>query len=230
MPSYAKRELPPCPGNPDDFKLVNFREKYYWRLKRGKRKPAVLNRALQARADAMKALKVTIRELRQILADFIQPLPSAYLHQRLFGMLQGSWVANATIDYRRMEGMEIQADRGLDNLLTTDYHVKRNGPILQLIVSASKHALRPYNQFVTEFVLQALLVAGTDEQMRSTAETSVIYDVQQGIEADCIFQFEPPSHEPWLLLLKVACFEGECCAMNRKHYAVRVVGVGKPAD
>ncbi len=226
MPTYAKRDLPPCPGRSEDFKLVNFRDKYYWRLKRGKRKPALLNGALQARADAMKALSVPMRELRQAFADFIQPLPSAYLHQRLFALLQGSWVADGKIDYRALEGMELQGDRPLDKLLTAEYQCRRQGSMLQLLIPATTHALQPYNRFVTEFVLEVSLVTGTDEQMRSRSETSPIYEVQRGIEADCIFEFELPSTEHWLLLLKVSCFEGASCAVNPKHYAVKVVAAG----
>ncbi len=226
MATHAKRDLPPCPGNPTDYLMVNRNRKFYWRLKRGRRSPAVLNNSLQARADAMKALKITIGELRHTIAHFIQPLHPGNLHQRLFGLLQATWVEDRKIDYRKLAGMEVQAEWRLDKMLQSECQTRHQGSILQLVIPAMPFALRAYNKYVTEFVLEALMVSGTDAQLRSRGETSAIYDVQQGIPADCVFEFEPPAHEPWLLLLKVHCFEGASCAVNPKHYAVKVVAVG----
>ncbi len=168
MPTYSKRNLPPCPGNPEDYQLARLDRKYYWRLKRGRRKPAVLNYSLQARADAMKALRVTIGELRLAMSLFMDPLPPGKLHQRLFGLLQGSWVAEKKVNYGALKGMELQPLWPFDRLFKSQYSTRETSGVIQLTIPATDHPVMPRNKFLTEFVLEAMLISGKDNNLQTS--------------------------------------------------------------
>lgn len=226
MPTYTKRELPPCPGDPKDYQLARMYGKYYWRQRRGRSTPITLNDSLQARATAMKMMKPTLQQLRQLLCSFMQPLPPGRLHQRLFGMLQEGWVSKQQIDYGLLKGMELAPEWPLEKLLKAPYVSSLTQGSLQLKIAATKQAIVPRNNLVTEFVLETLFISGEGDGILTANETSVLYDITTGITTDCLFEYKLPEQQSWMLLLKAACFEGKEWAVNRKHYGVRVVAAG----
>lgn len=122
--------------------------------------------------------------------------------------------------------MELVTAWPLDRLFNAPIISRQQDRMLRVTVQATTYAIEPRNRFATEFVLQALLLTGEGERISTASETSVLYDIAQGLPADCVFEFELPVKEPWMLLIKVGCFEGKEWALNLKHYAVRVVAAG----
>jgi len=118
---YPKGKVPPCPGNRDAYDLVNRDDHYYWRSKKGTFKRVVLNTALKQRSHAMKALSATIKYLRHNLIPYMQPLPTAGLHNKLFKWLQQSWIEHGKVDYSGMKYKELHDDYTLQKILMAGY-------------------------------------------------------------------------------------------------------------
>ncbi len=225
---YAKGVMPPCPGVPEHYDIVDRKGFYYWRRKKGTFKPVQLNEALRQRSAALKALSPSIRHLRHTLVHCMQPLPSGSLQGNLFKWMQQSWIDNGTINYAGLRQQELHETYTLQRILGAGYHWKREDNILQLSLSnPAPYAYQFAGPLVTQFALEAYFITGIGDGIQYARQQSSLYDVTKGIDNDCVFEFElSTSDEPWMLLLKLISFEGKQHAMHPKYYGMRVLEVG----
>jgi len=223
---YAKGVVPPCPGNPGEYDLVERDFCYYWRRKKGTYKPVVLNAALQQRSDAMKALSHYIRYLRHTLLPFMHPLPAGRLHNNLFKWLQQGWIETGTVAYHGLKQQELNATHTLQKTLVAVYSctVKENRLQIMLQQPCRLPVARP-GPPVTQFALEALLLWGTGDSIETLSRQSVVYDIKEGINSEGVFEFDLPQ-QPWMAVPKLVFFEGNQPASHPKYYGVRVVEVG----
>jgi len=224
---YPRGVVPPCPGNPTDYDLVNRNAYYYWRARKGTYKPVVLSEALLQRNYALKALSPTIKYLRHILIPYMKPLPTGSLHNNLFKWLQQSWIDTGQIDYSGMRGKELHDTYTLQKILQAVYSCTLQDHILQLRLQypCAKAVSKP-GPLVTQFALEALLLWGTGDDIRTSSRQTLLFDITEGINSECVFEFELPQGQHWLAILKLVSFEGDENAKHPKYYGMRVVEVG----
>jgi hypothetical protein len=90
--------------------------------------------------------------------------------------------------------------------------------------------VKQHNQLVTDFYFEAILLYGDvlkKRGMQTEYAVSTPYSFTHTITGDCKLVLPLPSKkQPWILLLKVSCLEGNEMAMHAKHYGMRVVALG----
>lgn len=218
--------MPPCPGSPESYTLINVKGFFHWRRNRGSLTPVVLNAVMQRRSEAMKALSPAIKALRLLLLPLMAPLRSASLHNDLFAWLQDSWLASGEIGYGNLKNRELHQKYTLDKVLKAPYRCIAVSDMLQVIIPPCSYAVKRQNSLVTDFVLEATLVWEQAGAYYSRTETSLLYKIEEGITSECLFVFEMPSHAAWFLVLKLVCFEGSEWAKHPMHYGMRVLEAG----
>lgn len=223
---YLKGVIPPCPGDPQNYTLVNRNGYYYWRLKRGTIKPATLNPVFRVKSIAMSQLSPVIKLLRQYLIPVFHPISAGSLQPSLFKWLQQPWIDSNMISFTNMNGVDFNPKNPLASSLRANHRCMVTDEAISLTVFADPLALKPKNGIVTEFVLEAILLWRDGDGFQIDTQQSAIYPIREGIIADSVFEFLRPINAPWMLMLKLLCFEGNKFACHYKHYALKVVETG----
>jgi hypothetical protein len=223
---YPKGVVPPCPGNPAHYTLVNRDGYFHHRLNRGTLKPAKLNPAFLERNIALSDLSPAISQLRHILLPLMKPLPTGKLQSSLFKWLQKAWINHRHISFDEMKGSDLHPKYRLWSVLQERYRSTVNDDQLQLFIPAAGNALHPKNNLVTDFLLEAILLWQDEDGFETIIQTSPIYKASEGIMVSHTFEWSLPECQAWMLLLKISCFEGSQYATHPMHYGIKVLETG----
>ncbi|RYY46452.1 MAG: hypothetical protein EOO06_14525 [Chitinophagaceae bacterium] len=227
--TFKKRNLPPCP-DPENYCLVRHKDNsYYWRLRRGTRKPAVLNEAFAANATLTALISPLISRLTIPIIAFAEHRQLSRLHTRLLTPVKKYYKEHNRISYTGLLGMDLLPHAPLHRLFAGSIDTRYSNEMITVMITAGNNYVKKNNTLVTDYYFEAMLLVG-DISHKTTLEIdteqsellSFTGPAQQNIQ----FQFISPLHEPWVLILKLACFEGHQKAANDKHYGIRIIATG----
>ena len=162
------------------------------------------------------------------LKPFTQKM-TGRMNVRLSGKMRSAKKMTGFYNYSLLNGFELQKDHPLDALYKGIYTVKNDNGKLELAVPINEGDVQQHNGIVTAYYFEAMLLTGdamVHNSLRVEDDRSDLYYFNQKYTASALFQFIVPDNTPYLLLLKVACMEGEQMAYHAKHYGMKVVRVG----
>ena len=229
MPGKKKKNSrrPPCP-DPELYIWVETKEGGYWRRKRSKDTP--LNRSLAANASATKIVSPVVKRIRDTLEEYTRKLDMARVQGRLSGLLRKAYIEKSKIDFSALRGFEFQEDYPLEQLLLTQYQVNKGADFIELLIRVKDGVVKKQNNLVTDFYFEGILLYGdplTDRSFKVEYVVSKPYPFKNNATDDCkLILPMPQNNEPWMLMLKISCLEGNEMASHVKHYGMRVVEVG----
>jgi hypothetical protein len=222
------QSIPPCP-DPRLYKLVRRKDCWYWSLKRGSIKKVVLNDILQKNSSTFKITSPVASRIKKKLEEFTRGLSISSLHSKLNGILVKTYNEKGVPDFSQLKGFEIQPDHPLEKILLTQYHVQQMDHSIEIHIPVEKGIVKQYNGLVTDFYFEGILLYGdalSDKSLEVEYVVSQPYRFKNTAANDCKLSLAlPEKKEPWALLLKVSCLEGNEMAAHAKHYGMKVVEV-----
>jgi hypothetical protein len=228
MPKKKKRKLPPCP-DPANYILVRTKEGDYWRRKRGTIKPVTLNKAFARNSNAY---KVIMPAIKRILAK-LEPFTHCMYAGRLASTMAGALVKDfdgEKIDYSFLKGFEYQPEYPLHKIVCCHYGTKIDGRTCLLTIDLHKGEVLPQNTLVTSYYFELIILWGDAVKERGlridSTDSPLFLFGQQFTEPYTMEISLPASPQPWMVLLKVACHEGNMLAKHPKHYAMKIIETG----
>lgn len=226
----SKKKIPPCP-DPERYVFVATKEGGYWRLKRGSVKPATLNTTLGHNADNLKVTSPAAKRIVSMLEPFLHGLRGGRIIARLGSGLSKALNANGYMHFSFLDGLEWQKECPLNKLLLGSIYVYQAGDHLQIRVPLGENYMARHNNLVTDYYLDAILIygdAGEDGGLRIDSVVSPLYSFKHTAKTECILSLPLPSTtQPWMLLLKASCLEGNELAVHYKHYGMRIIKTGR---
>jgi hypothetical protein len=229
MPGKKKKKSrrPPCP-DPEQYIWVETKEGGHWRRKRSKGTP--LNRSLAANASATKIVSPVAKRIRDTLEAYTRQLDTARIQVRLSVLFRKTYIEKGQIELSALRGFEFQEDYPLEQLLLTQYQVNEGFNFIELQIPVKGGVVKKQNNLVTDFYFEGILLYGdplTDRSFKVEYAVSKPYTFKNAATDDCKLILPlPQNNEPWMLMLKVSCLEGNEMASHVKHYGMRVVEVG----
>lgn len=227
MPYPSSRKIPPCPGDPRDYTLVKRGNKYYWRLNRGTIKPATLNDSLLHRSQVMKITSPFVRKLKRLLLPYINYLQVKDLHQRLYREAERQVADTGHPGLSSFKQFDLQPNYPIDHLLRAPYNMIKTEGRVQIVIIPISEPVKKHNKDVTEFVFELILVIGDADSMWVEDQSSPIFNIKDPLLVPFVMEQVVPTDKPWMLILKVSCFEGKEWARSGRHYGMKVVAVGE---
>jgi hypothetical protein len=225
---WGRRDIPPCP-DPEQYILVKTAERPYWRRKRGSVKPAVLNTAFAANAANTKLTSPATVRLLERLRPYLTGLTTGRLKVQVEGGLRKALNADGNMNYRFLEGLDLQPRYPLPNLLRDTPKVVVAEGFVQTVLDLEGGAVKRHSPLVTHWWAEAVLVWGDplSDGLRVDSTESPLYAFADTSLTECRLEMDLPAvGHPWMLLLKVSCLEGHELAVSSRHYGMRVVKAG----
>ncbi len=222
---WTRWDLPYC-ADPENHVLVTTREGVFWRRKRTK---TVLNEALARNADLSRIAGPAARRVVQKLRPFLRGLDTGRVTLRISNGLRKALKEKNKLDYSSLQGLEMQRNHSMDQLLRASYTVVPGEKGLSLTIDLFPDCVKKQNQLVTHFYFEAVLVHGdvaTGHDLRVDSTESALYAFGGELAEACVLALPLPAEQPWMVLLKVSCLEGHELAMHPRHYGMKVVASG----
>jgi hypothetical protein len=216
---------------PDGSKYVwvTTKEGSFWRRKRGSVKPAPVNDVLARNAEASKVTGPAAKRIVDKLRPFFGGLQTGRLTVRIIGALRKALNQKGAIDFTNLDGMELQPEYPLNNLLLVPYIVNQTDRSLRILIPIEKGGVKQYNNIVSDYYFEAVVVEGDatkDNSLRVDSVQSQVYPIGDD-KKQCELILDLPAQKgPWMLLLKISCHEGNEMAVHPSHYGMKVVKVG----
>jgi hypothetical protein len=218
--------FPPCPGNPDDYRLVVTREGKYWRKKRGRVRPAKLNYKFQGNTDVMSVVSPAARRVMVAMEPFMRGIRRGRLNNRISGAFRKSLEEEGCLRLSYLKGLEFSRDHPMDQLVRGQYPVLvRNGRV-RVELDSKKMWVDPQNALVTEFYFDLVLLYGDVNEegvLRTESMESPLFIYRDRSKKVCVLELDLPEEGDWCAILKVSSLEGNEVAMNDKNYRMRVM-------
>jgi hypothetical protein len=227
MPCYTdRRSLPPCP-DPDQYILVESKEGFFWRRKRGQKTRASKNAVLQANEDLMKICSPAASRILTALQPYRLGF-EAWRVQAHFTSLIRKGMKGRYFSSVCLKGAEMQKSYHLNHLLKSAVTVTQAGYLVVVQVPLRAGDVYRHSSQVSDFYLEAILVSGdplADAPLQVENAVSPLYAFDNLPNTTCSLQL-PINGKPWILLLKFCSLEGNEMAKQAKHYAMKVIEVG----
>ena len=227
MPYYAdRRSMPPCPDS-DRYILVQTKEGYCWRRKRGQKTPVTKNATIQANEDLMKQCSPAAKRLLDALWPYRQELETGRIQAPFTGLMRKG-VKGRYFSYTPFKGVELQKAYPLGSLLKCPVEVTQAGYSVVVQMPIKPAHVHRHSPLVSDFYLEAVLISGdplAGLPLKVESTTSPLYAYENMPSTTCNLQL-PLSEKPWILLLKFCSLEGNELATHAKHYAMKVIEVG----
>ncbi len=225
-----KRNVIPPREDPNKTKLVKKESGWYFRAGRGSIKKAVLNDVLEKNSEAWKITNPATKRITARLEPYTRCFRGNYLHQRLNGSVTKTYNAKGGIDFLNLKGFEIHDEYTVDSLLLTAFTIQQHDDLIEILVPVKKGNVKRNNKLVTDFYFEAMLLYGNalkENGLKLEYVVSEPYNFDSTLQGTCKLKLPlPPKKQPWMLLLKVSCLEGNEMAAHQKHYGMKVVAVG----
>src|SRR5688572_30837571 len=109
--------IPPCPGDPKDYVLVKGKYRYYWRLKRGTLKPALLNDVLARSAASTSTSNRAAKQMMSLLSVFTQQMELGDTITLVAGAFKRAYLKER-MDFRFMHEIDFQKNYAIRKLFT----------------------------------------------------------------------------------------------------------------
>jgi hypothetical protein len=224
----APRKIPPCP-DPENYQLVKRGKTYYWRRKRGSIKKATLNASFQENAKLLSICSPAAKRIKEVLFPYLTQLKFGSLAATMSSLLANQVKQEGKMGYDFFMGLDIQKKYPLDQILTTPWILKVEEGILSLQLELKPYSVKQHSKLVSDFVLELIFVFGDPglaDGLSVFSEPSELFSFAEKVERAIVFSMALPPTKPWMLLLKLSCFEGNQQAVHPRHYGMKVVAVG----
>lgn len=219
------KKRPPCPGHPEDYLWVESKEGGHWRRKRGSLSPSPLNKNYQDSSDKTKIASPASRRVRNAIAPYLRGISTGRLHNRICNAFRKSIRETGEPQLGYLNGIEIQRDYPLEQMLLSDYRVFVNEKSVRIEIPVERGSVKAFNRLVSDYYFEAVLLYGDvtrEKGLKIESAESALYSFNGGIKSICVLELEMPE-EDWCLLLKISCIEGKEMAAHTKHYRMKVI-------
>ena len=222
-------DSPPHNPNPEIYIQVKTKEGWITRRKRGTVNGAALNHSFSANVSVTKMVSPANKRIREKLEEFTRVLATGRLHARLNRILIPAYKKEGLLNFSQLKEFEFQEDYPLEKILLVNYKIQRVNNFIEIQIPVNKNAVQQHNRLVTHFYFEGILLYGDalpDGLLEVEYALSKPYDFIDTITDNCKLVLPlPQKEEPWMLMLKVSCLEGNEMAVHPKHYGMRVVEV-----
>ena len=224
-----QRDIGPNP-DPKKYVLVRTKEGNYYRQIRGSIKPALLNDACRKSAESTKICSPAARRVVMALKDGLRGLQTGRLTVHINSALKKAYHQKGALDFSFLEGFDFQEDHPLEALLKTSYTCIVNNRKIKVQLPIDNYSVKKHNQIVSGYYFDLILLWGDatiEEGLHVEQVTSALYAFGTKKESVCTLHLDlPESAEPWLILLKLSCLEGDEIAHHPRHYGMKVLKQG----
>jgi hypothetical protein len=220
---WGRRDIPHC-ADPENHVLVKTREGVHWRKKRRKGK---LNEGFATNADLSKITGPAASNVVQRLRPFLKGIDGGRLTLRISNALRKGLKEKKRLDLSALEGVEMQRDYPLHQLLLVPYLLEVEDSMFKIKIGIESKCVKKQNSLATHFYFEAVMVYGdvaTENGLRVASIGSRLYAFGEGPEEVCKLSLPLPEKKvSWMALLKVSCLEGNEMGHHPKHYGMKVV-------
>ena len=226
---YKRKDIPPCP-NPAAYTLIRMKNNlYYWRRKRGTVIPARLNAAFIQNVELTKLLSPLCTKITEAISSFWTDLPLNGWHVAVLTAIKRYYKEKGCIRYSHLKNLELQPQYPFRKLFTGPAKISIENELLNLRLLVTNKTVIRSNGLVTDFYFESVMIIGdisVQEKLITQSEQSELFSFQEKIDRTCTFSFAIPRHQPWILFLKIACYEGNQKAAHYKNYAMKIIETG----
>lgn len=225
-----KKHIIPLREDANKSKLVKKDSGWYFRAPRGSKKEAVLNTVLERNSKTWEITNPATTRITASIEPYTRCFHNSYLHQRLNGRLTETYNEKAAIDFLNCIGFEMHKDYPLNDLLLTRYTVQQFDDAVEIGIPIAAGNVKRNNNLVINFYFEGILLYGNalkEKKLKTAYVLSAPYHFENIIPGTCKLSLPLPlKQEPWMLMLKVSCLEGNEMAAHQKHYGMKVVAAG----
>jgi hypothetical protein len=223
---FSSSRVPPCPGNPEDYVLVQSKEGVHWRKKRGTVRPARLNPAFLGNAHAMAIVSPAAKRVIAAMRPFLRGISRGRLNARIANAFRRSLKEKGCLQVSYLKGLEFQADHPMDGLVKSQYSVSVGSGSVRVEIPIDHIHMKAQNPLATEYYFELVLLYGDaneDWGLRTESVESPLYVYGDRTKRVCVLELDLPEQEDWCVILKVSSLEGNQLAVHPMHYRMRVV-------
>ncbi|RYY13423.1 MAG: hypothetical protein EOO04_31920 [Chitinophagaceae bacterium] len=176
----------------------------------------------------MRQISPHCKKLTAVLREFTSNFPSGNLHIRLLTPIKKYFKEYGCIRYHYLKKMDINAVRHFQNIFKGAVYTSFSAGTVSVRFCVSNMLTTRQNSLLTDYYFTGILICGDiiAEELMVSIEQSELYSFGDTNQKNCEMVFNLPVLKPWLLLLKIACFEGNQQAVNPKNYAMRIIATG----
>ena len=224
----TREELGP---NPDPERWMDVFTKEGWYRKKRPKKTLKLNDVMQEHADAAKVTMPAANRLLGKLEPWTRGLELGRIRATLAARLKKSYLETGKMDFSYLLDLDLQPNRTMKMLLLPKPKVTVTDEVVVKTVIL-ENTLKLKGSIATEFYFELIMLWGDpmkEKGLRVDSEESQLYPRHSEVSGQCVLKVDVPTvKQPWMALLKVNCLEGREMAHHPRHYALKVVAVGKP--
>jgi len=224
----ARNHIPPCP-DPESYILVETKEGAFWRKKRGLgEKGAPLNEGFKQSSEGMAVTAPAAKRIVGRLRPFTEGLSVGRITVRVSALLRKQYNKSGTVDYRYMQGFELQPEYPLKRLLKEPVQLRIENAVINVRIPVGPYTIQGQGRLVTHYFFELIVVSGDctkEHALRTETETSPVYGIDGSVKEDCRF-IVPVGTRPWFAVLKLCCIEGQELAVSPKDYGMQVIAAG----
>jgi hypothetical protein len=228
---FTCRRVPPCPGNPEDYVLVQSKEGVHWRKKRGTVRPARLNPAFLGNAHAMAVVSPAAKRVIAAMRPFLRGISRGRLNVRIADAFRRSLKETGSLRLSYLKGLEFQAQHPMDGLVKSQYTVSVRARSVRVEVPFDHLHIEAQNRLATEFYFELVLLYGDANEewgLRTENVESPLYVYGDRAKRVRVLELDLPDQEDWCVILKVNSLEGNYLAVHPMHYRMRVIEGARP--
>lgn len=224
------KPLPPAPGHPGEYIIVNSKEGQYWRRKRGTVTKAKVNAALKKNNELAAIASPAAKRIRDKLAEFTKQMDTGRFIARVSGRLMKALRKNGAIDYSFLDEYELQPDRRFSELVLHNLPVLvQNGEVIANF-SVKADTVKQHIKSVTGFYFDLVLLYGDPTKnngLRIESDTSPVYPFDMKNDMTCRLSVTLPTKKiPWMALLRAGCMKGQEVMEGDRYCTMKVMAVG----
>jgi hypothetical protein len=138
-----------------------------------------------------------------------------------------TWTENGRIDFSDLAGYDFQPEHTLEALLRTYYHLEQDGNLYSIRCELYSKTAKLHHSKATGYYFELMLLSGNPINpfsLRMETEISSLYAMNT--VDTCRLNMQVPEDQPWMLMLKMSCLEGNELAKSSRHYGMKVIAVG----
>ena len=228
-------KLPPCP-DPERYSLVRTKEGEFWRLKRGLKKPAIINNKLRENSELVKKTSSAGSRIYGILHPFLADLDLQRIFNKMITLLRKGFRTDGRLDVSVLRDLDLQKDYPLRKLIRggfqwqhdREHHVFR----FRIAIPERNGALLRKNKLMSSYRFIIILVHGNPEQegaMKLKSVKSEDYTFAgTGVASECLLEL-PYTPEPgqWLFCLRAEALEEGRVAAHPKSKGLLILDGGR---
>jgi hypothetical protein len=231
MPKKKKfdRRIPPCPGDPKDYILVRGKYRYYWRLKRGTLKPALLNEVLTQSAAITSSTNRAAKQMMSLLSVFTRHMELGQATTYVAGAFKRAYL-KGRMDFRFMHEVYFQESCDISDFFMGPVFPTIGPGGIKLKIGVGFGNVRPPGKVAVAYRVTGILLYGDpakDQGIKIETDESDWYsfDTKEAVDCDLSLS-KPPKNKPWAVLVYIMCKMRDKVPPGPKYHALWAVKAG----